>query len=53
MKGTIELKTQNGTVLTIPVEILGERSVYGRTEYLVKPIGGTGQYWTPKVKLIK
>jgi hypothetical protein len=36
-------RTREG--LTIRVKILDVRSAYGRTEYLITPVNGTGEGW--------
>lgn len=50
MKGKIKILTSNGTELIIDVEILQERTMFGRPEWLVKPVSGEGQFWTQKLE---
>ena len=42
-------QTQNP--LYLPVRLTKARSVYGRYEFLVEPVGGTGQQWISVARL--
>lgn len=50
-KGTTTFETSNGSKLTIDVNIINERSVFGRTEYLVTPVAGSGEVWKQDVQI--
>lgn len=37
--------------LTIAVNILGTRTIFGRTEVLISPVSGSGQKWVLSKKV--
>lgn len=41
----------NGQSLTFEVNILETRKMFGRTEYLVTPVTGSGEVWKESVTL--
>jgi len=46
--GYIRVRANNirkPTILTIPVQIVGTRKIFGRVDYLVTPCGGEGEAW--------
>jgi hypothetical protein len=50
---TIAYLTVNlhGGTLLVPVTVMETRDVYGRTDCLVRPVGGMGEAWVAESKL--
>ena len=51
-KGIIEVEMPNGSVLKVEVNILETRKMFGRTEYRVTPLAGSGEVWKEQVTLL-
>lgn len=43
--------TINGEILRIPVRVVQERQHFGRVDYLVEPLGGSGTRWVKATKV--
>ena len=39
--------------LTIEVKVLDVRKIYGKEQYLIAPIAGSGERWVEDIKIIK
>ena len=50
-KGLITVTFRNGDQLQIEVIIHDERQIFGRAEYLITPVAGSGEAWKSNVKL--
>ena len=50
-KGTIEVEMPNGQSIKVEVNILETRKMFGRTEYRVTPVAGSGEVWKEQVTL--
>lgn len=49
--GLLEWETGSGDTLKIRVRILDARQNYGRTDFLVEPVAGSGEAWVQEAKL--
>lgn len=38
-------------LLSIPVYVVDQKIIFGRTDYLITPVGGTGQAWVMSSRL--
>jgi len=36
---------RGSTSVFFPVEVLSKRKMFGRTQYKLKPVGGSGEFW--------
>lgn len=46
--GVGKKKSEAGATLQIPVKILDARSMFGRIEVLITPVGGKGERWVTR-----